>query len=1132
MANDYNTIGLCMIVKNEANLIRRCLASALPLVDYILVVDTGSTDGTQQIVCDFLDEHGLPGAVIDEPWRDFAYNRSFALLRLREVPGIDYALMLDADDVLVLAPGFDVNAFKAQMRHDHYDVLVDEGAVTHFRGHICSNRLPYAYKGVLHEYLDAPPGERGHTTETGISIHASRGGARSQNPRKYHDDAALLEQALATETDPGLVSRYTFYLAQSYHDAGRLDDAAKAYAKRAEMGGWEEEAWHARLAQARCLRDLQDEGGFVSQALAAFSQRPHRAEPLYDLARYHRDRGRHEAAALFAERGLALGRPESDTLFVEDFVYQWGLQEEYSIAANYLRDPARKDRGFAACNWLALNRDVPDGARGLARHNLRFYVEPAAKLLPSFTARPVGFTPPEGWHPMNPSVARRGDEIVMVQRTVNFVLEDGKYRTPGDGPVETRNFLLRLDAALAVTSSVEILPPIDLPPSRFGLVLGFEDMRLFAWQGALWCIAVLCELTPEGWRQQVLARIDESGAGPHRLVDWRVLEPTGPRRHEKNWMPLVEADPAGTGVGAGGERLRFLYLCDPTRIVDEEARTVAGSIPAIAAEEFRGGSQAIEFGACPGQRSGGGRLALVHEVGFSGADNKERLYHHRFVWFDAAYALRGVSRPFIFEKPGIEFAAGLARHPDGKRLIISYGVGDGTAWLATVDADDVRAALEDAAQLPSGKPAADGSAEAPWDREQPLAAPGRLTADTNGGATKCRRAPVVAALPWSRKLRFHILGIPHTASNKEYVACAYTQQVVKLCRMLKERGHTVIHYGNEASDVVCDEHVTVTTVDDLIEAYGFEEWKTNMFRFNNGDHAYQTFFRNSIVEIDKRKAKNDFLLCIWGFGHKPVADAHGDMIVVEPGVAYARGAFAPFKVFVSYAIYHAYYGIEAVERADLLNSYSVVIPSFLDPNEFEFCSEKDDYFLYLGQIIQGKGVHVVLQVIERIGEKLIVAGQGDLSNLGYEKTPDNVELIGFADLEKRKRLMSRAKGLFLPAQYIEPFGFAQTEALLSGTPIITTDWGVFSENNLHGVTGYRCRTFDHFVWAARNIGRIDPHACRRWAEENFSVERVGEMYEEYFQSVMDIYTGQGWYELHPDRTNLNWLAKHFPTGKQ
>ncbi len=130
--------------------------------------------------------------------------------------------------------------------------------------------------------------------------------------------------------------------------------------------------------------------------MAAFNQRPHRAEPLYDLARYHRDRGRNEAAALFAERGLALGRPHGDALFVEDFVYQCGLKEEYSIAANYVRDPARKDRGFAACNWLALNRDVPAGARGWRGTISASMSSRRRRLLPSFTARPVGFTPPDG----------------------------------------------------------------------------------------------------------------------------------------------------------------------------------------------------------------------------------------------------------------------------------------------------------------------------------------------------------------------------------------------------------------------------------------------------------------------------------------------------------------------------------------------------------------------------------------------------------------------------------------------------------------------------------------------------------------------------------------------------------------
>jgi hypothetical protein len=152
-----------------------------------------------------------------------------------------------------------------------------------------------------------------------------------------------------------------------------------------------------------------------------------------------------------------------------------------------------------------------------------------------------------------------------------------------------------------------------------------------------------------------------------------------------------------------GDELQFIYKCDPTRVLDDGMRTLVETTPAIAAAEFKGGSQAIPFDACPWHGTRGGWLVLIHEVRERISDGW-RDYRRRFVWFDEASVLRGVSRPFYFSKPGIEFAVGLAWHPDGKRLLISYGVRDSEAWIATVDAGEVRQVLEDAERLPSGTP--------------------------------------------------------------------------------------------------------------------------------------------------------------------------------------------------------------------------------------------------------------------------------------------------------------------------------------------------------------------------------------------------------------------------------------------
>jgi glycosyltransferase involved in cell wall biosynthesis len=371
-------------------------------------------------------------------------------------------------------------------------------------------------------------------------------------------------------------------------------------------------------------------------------------------------------------------------------------------------------------------------------------------------------------------------------------------------------------------------------------------------------------------------------------------------------------------------------------------------------------------------------------------------------------------------------------------------------------------------------------------------------------------------------LRFHILGIPHTITTPEYSTCAFTQKVVKLCKLLKAQGHYVIHYGHEDSKVECDEHVTVTKRYDLSKSYGDYDWRKNGWvPFQFTDWVYKVFSTKVFLEIEVRKQPGDFLLCTFGIGHKAIADAHSDMIVCESGIGYPSGGYAPYRVFESYAIMHAYQGQKLIEWAQNDRWYDAVIPNYFDMADFEYSSEKDDYFLFLGRVNAGKGVHIAQQIAKTTDTRLIVAGNGD-----FTFDPDaKIERVGVVGPAERSKLLSRAKATICASTFMEPFCGTQIESMLSGTPVISSDFGAFAEYNLHGITGFRCKTFEQFEWAARNTDKIRPADCRTWGE-NFSLEKIGLRYDEYFTSVADSRTSGGWYTKHPNRKNLdnvtNW----------
>jgi|TARA_R110000822_G_scaffold1083_5_gene4946 glycosyltransferase involved in cell wall biosynthesis len=378
-----------------------------------------------------------------------------------------------------------------------------------------------------------------------------------------------------------------------------------------------------------------------------------------------------------------------------------------------------------------------------------------------------------------------------------------------------------------------------------------------------------------------------------------------------------------------------------------------------------------------------------------------------------------------------------------------------------------------------------------------------------------------------KKFRIHLLGLPHTKTTLDFTACAYTMKVWKFCKMMEGRGHHLMHYGHEESNPAADELISVISKQEWDAIYGEHDFKSSLFTYDTNDNAYQTFYRNAISEIRKRKQPGDIILPFWGAGVRPICDAHSDLITIEPGIGYAHGHWANYKIFESYAIYHAYCGLDSVGTCNQ-KWYDVVIPNYFDLDEFKYSDKKEDYFLFVGRVYDGKGLNIAIQATEAIGAKLKVAGQlsDHYADSNY-KWPAHVEFVGYAGLNKRKELMKGAIASFLPSMYVEPFGGVQIENLLSGTPVITTDWGAFSENNIEGVTGYRCRTFEDFVSAATNCknGKIKSIDCRNHGE-TFSLENIAPKYEKFFSRVTDIYGGKGWYTItDPSLYTKEWISQ-------
>ncbi len=358
-----------MIVKNEAHCIERCLKSAMPLVDFVLIVDTGSIDGTQDVVRRFLEEHNIPGAVINEPWRDFAWNRSHALAELRKHDNIDYCMMIDADEALEFDPDFDAIKCKQSLCHDSYHLRAIHGGVIILRPQLFSNKIAFVYRGVLHEFLQSPKADCSCETVKVFHSRSFADSARNQNPQKYSHDARVLEAALESEREPFMVSRYTFYLAQSYRDAGDNSSALRTYLKRAGQGFWDQEIFLSLLCAGRLMETLgYSDAEILGTYLKAFDAFPSRAESLHAAARYCRLNRKFHLGYMIARQGIEIKAPEG-ALFLEPSVYNYGMLDEFSVVAYWA---GHYSESLEASQKLLKLKDLPEGYPERIERNAQF----------------------------------------------------------------------------------------------------------------------------------------------------------------------------------------------------------------------------------------------------------------------------------------------------------------------------------------------------------------------------------------------------------------------------------------------------------------------------------------------------------------------------------------------------------------------------------------------------------------------------------------------------------------------------------------------------------------------------------------------------------------------------------------
>jgi glycosyltransferase involved in cell wall biosynthesis len=350
-------------------------------------------------------------------------------------------------------------------------------------------------------------------------------------------------------------------------------------------------------------------------------------------------------------------------------------------------------------------------------------------------------------------------------------------------------------------------------------------------------------------------------------------------------------------------------------------------------------------------------------------------------------------------------------------------------------------------------------------------------------------------------MRIHLPALVHRDANSNWAPCAYTGKIWRLAAILTALDHEVFVYGGPDTDTDGTD-VTVVTDDERHRWFGNEAWEDTVFNeFDPTSAPWLTMNGHTIAAIAERLEPGDIIGLTMGTAQAAIRDAfHPTYLVAEVGVGYGGILLDAHHCFESEAWRHYLYGKNGVEHG---RWFDTVIPNSFDPADYAFSASKDDYLLFMGRMIPEKGLAVVAELAKH--HRVITAGQGD------DRVP-GAEHVGVVRGVEKAELLAAARAVLCPTVYIEPFGGVAVEAMLSGTPVISSPFGAFSETVADGISGYRCHTIDQFLRAAGTaLDDLDPKTVRDWAMDRYTLSTVAPKYDRWLRQLATLYD-RGWYQ--------------------